>query len=511
MKKIVRHITKFSGDLTDILIDLPSSSPSKQINKEGIWPIFDSDMAYNHIIQGIRESKSTLLLSSFLIADIGLEEALLDARDRGVRIYLLTASETILNKSASDGHAHTAEQKKHHISMLNSFTGNILCRTSEHLHAKFLLIDPVIERKFNPNYTAFISTANFTTKALTENPEIIVEVSNRLGYNTDILGEFYKFFLHGFWNQAKEELLEKGSWDSVKKAPFEEDIPVPHILQTLNCSDEIWKNSLEEKIMTLLEDLKSADQGFVSVYSLEALHRTSKALLEAAKKNDQITLFTRYRAKNYDFFKLVHNTKLSCYFHKSLHAKFIVYRKNGKYRGVVFTANFSKRGLDEGYEIGIDLPYQQAKFLFNVAKIWNTKMEQKYIPVIKNSNLSKYIGRKLRINQNGQLTEVTIQKEIQVTSEKQTDNFQQYIDTKDLVRENQNMTPKIVLRQTEEITAYAPKLAPSAKESSEVTLNQQKYTTYKTKKRRYIIVSSEEEFFRVKEEAEKNNLRIVGN
>ena len=520
MKKTVVQENNFISDLSGVLLGL---SPQQHLEKRkeareeiGIWPIFDSTNAYRRILEAIDSSRQTLLLSSFLISDEKLEASLLRAADRGVRVYLLTASDTILRKTERDEiREHDQEMIKSHIKMLNNFVGRILCRTAEHLHAKFLLIDPVVNNSFNKYCTLFVSTANFTTKALKVNPEIIVEISEQLGYPVQILKDAYAFFLYGFWNEATHELLEKGRWSAVNQSPTRlKEVSLKGCSVTLNKknskSPEI--TSLKRKIDDYIDDLQDADEAVISVYTLDINHEIVKRLLAS---NFSVTVLTRYRNANFPFFEGIKNPRLRCFTHDSIHAKFIVYRKGERYYGIVFTANFSEKGMDEGYEIGIDLPALQAKYLLSIANSWINSMKLEYISHLKNSDIIQRVkSGKISLHSGHADVRVSTKKENRDLVKCKT--FDEYVNyksfSKNISKIPKDDLPNLYLQKSVIMDVYAPALPEKYKtKENPVSLNGKEYTVYTSKRedQRYVRVSSIEEYFLIKKEAEKNKLIVV--
>src|SRR5207245_2433706 len=62
----------------------------------GIWQTEASGGLLAHVVRSLRSAREMACVASFLLADPDIIQALLEASDRGVRVYLLTASEKLL-------------------------------------------------------------------------------------------------------------------------------------------------------------------------------------------------------------------------------------------------------------------------------------------------------------------------------------------------------------------------------------------------------------------------------
>ena len=80
-------------------------------------------------------------MSSFLLADKGVEDALLATAKRGVRVYVLLASEARLGKEESEGEFDKKVLELHK-QMLTRLGGHVLFRSAPHFHAKVVVVDP---------------------------------------------------------------------------------------------------------------------------------------------------------------------------------------------------------------------------------------------------------------------------------------------------------------------------------------------------------------------------------
>ena len=156
------------------------------------------------LLQTARRAKEVLCISSFLINDEELLAVILERGRAGARCYLLTMTEQHLSKSEEDEDAFSQDRIREHKRMLDALAGRVLVRSGGHLHAKFLLADPL-----GKDPTGFFSTANFGSHAMQNN----VELGSTLAPAE--VAPLFRLFLTGFWHEAEHELFGKGLLRSI--------------------------------------------------------------------------------------------------------------------------------------------------------------------------------------------------------------------------------------------------------------------------------------------------------
>ncbi|MEN8217622.1 MAG: phospholipase D-like domain-containing protein [Pseudomonadota bacterium] len=117
------------------------------------------------IITAIDHAQDTVMLMSFLMADEALEDALMNAAKRGVRVYVLLAAENRLEKEPAADAEFDQKVLAQHKTMLDRLAGQVLVRSAPNFHAKLVLID---------TQAGFLLTANLTKEALQRNEELAV-------------------------------------------------------------------------------------------------------------------------------------------------------------------------------------------------------------------------------------------------------------------------------------------------------------------------------------------------
>ncbi len=331
----------------------------KEPKTESILSTYNSNTYHSRMLKEIEKAKHTIMISSFLIADEGLEDMLIRKAEDGVRVYLLTSTDAQLKKLDKEELSEfDQETVTHHISLLKKLAQSTLCRSAQHLHAKFLLVDPVIDGAFNPGCFALVSTANFTTKGMTISPELIVVVDE-----VNKKRALYQLFLKGFWQEAEQELRQ--SWVGISD---KRSIPEPEIPHTSK-----GVNSLKRDLLARMRD---ADSIIMGAYSMDDTHETMGAVLNSSSP---MTVFTRLRMRNHPILsRLMERDNTLIKIHKDIHAKFLITETGKRYRGIVFTANFTSKGLDTGFEVGIPLNQSQTVELLKIVEYWSSVMQYEY-------------------------------------------------------------------------------------------------------------------------------------
>ncbi|MFX0072227.1 MAG: phospholipase D family protein, partial [Candidatus Hermodarchaeota archaeon] len=118
----------------------------------------------------IKKAKEFICISSFLFENnTELCKELYNMSNKGIRIYLLLASQVLLDKIQDDIEDH--ENIKSHIQFLNEAGQGYMFIRSGEVHSKFILIDPKSE-----DSKGILLTANITKRALEINNEIGIEL-----------------------------------------------------------------------------------------------------------------------------------------------------------------------------------------------------------------------------------------------------------------------------------------------------------------------------------------------
>lgn len=301
------------------------------------------------LVAGLNSASDIALISSFLLADDRLAEAILAAANRGVRVYVLTASEQRIGKIIREEDEFEQRMADQHKTLLNSLAGKALLRSAEHIHAKFLVVDPHLENEAR----AWLSTANFN-KAL----ESSVELGVRL--NAQGARALADCFNWAFWCEAERELRE-GRLMAIKPG-----FPASPLRPSDGAIFATLKDgtALREQLLVMIHQAHS--EILVASYGIEANHIVVQALIAAAKRGVRVTVVTRPRPAVADGVLALALAGIAIFGHDKLHAKAVVV--DGQ--AMVMSANLESHGLDSGFEVGVMLPSDQAKDIESTLREW---------------------------------------------------------------------------------------------------------------------------------------------
>jgi phosphatidylserine/phosphatidylglycerophosphate/cardiolipin synthase-like enzyme len=279
-----------------------------------------------------------MCVSSFLIQEGRFTDAMLRAVRRGVRSYILTAREEELKMSPEELGEKKGEAIESHKRLLDAFAGKVLVRTAPHFHAKFALFDPLGEEP-----KGVLATCNLTQGAMAgSNIEIAMTLTE-----AEIRSLFIQF-LQGFWNESHHELIRKdGRLHELTHGGFEGRVPVGEIAHPCTYSGA---NGIRDMAIELITGAKR--ELILGAWSFVADHRVLKEVQAALDRGVKVRILARPTRENtLALSALSTNGATVVGFHKQFHAKFLM-TENG---GLLSSANWTKRGLDEGFEAGMAL------------------------------------------------------------------------------------------------------------------------------------------------------------
>ena len=329
----------------DVIIDA-----SEELNTQGIHRSGKKRKLANLLCGQINEAQEMVVVSSFLMADVTIEESILDAAKRGVRVYLLLAAETRLESEPKEDSEFDNRVFEEHKKMLNRLAGWVLIRSASNLHAKVLLIDPKLNDCFG-----ILLTANLTKEALERNEELAVEL------NTSQVKSIFELLRWVMWEGAEHELLEQGRLQAVK--------PLNKI-EAPDCNNGIfsttaYNQTLREEVIRVI---KSASSNLIiSSFGWEKDHQVLKLLCDRMRDGLTVTLLARVRPAAMPALEMLCEAGALIHGFDWLHAKAIWSDSN---EGLILTANFETHGLDEGFEMGVALHNGQCVVLEERLRDW---------------------------------------------------------------------------------------------------------------------------------------------
>lgn len=310
----------------------PTEAESREVVNDGVWRTGPQGRFRQALVEALDSAAEVALLSSFLLADDQLADAMLRAAKRGIRVYVLTASEQRIGKVVRDDETFEQRMADQHKKLLDSLAGNVLLRSAEHIHAKFLVVDP----QSPSSARAWLSTSNFN-KALEDSVELGVRL------DSEDARALAACFHWAFWCEAEREL--RGPRRLIEIRPNHPAAPAlpsgEAVVATLRDGTR-----LRDRVVALIKDARI--EILVASYGLTADHAAVRALIEAAKRGVRVTLLTRPRRAVAAGVAELASTGVSIVAHDKLHAKALFV--DGQ--ALVMSANLEVQGLDQGFEVG---------------------------------------------------------------------------------------------------------------------------------------------------------------
>jgi cardiolipin synthase len=369
----------------------PTKPDDDALTPQGIHRVGPAGRLHKALVALIDSAREVILIASFLLADQGLADALLRAADRGVRVYVLTASETHLAKLPREDNEFDQRMIKEHKDLLDRLVGRVLLRSADHFHAKFLLVDPATF----PH--GILSTANFN-KALKEGVELGIELAPKA------VQTLAAWFAHAFWSEAKLELGEKGRLADVRPPPA---LPIlPTDLTTIVPTTKSH-NHLKSAVLHLIRSARR--RLVVASYGLDADHESIQALLERARAGVEIIILTRPRLNVLPAISALAIAGARVLAHDKLHAKAI----HSDAGALIMTANLEKLGLDTGLEIGVLLGPGPAAALGTILDAWIAASPWRFA---ENARPSDHLGEIWLADRSTRDPRATIVEKVEVTA-----------------------------------------------------------------------------------------------
>lgn len=336
------------------------------------------------LVHLINQAQENVLICSFLLAHQAIEDAIFQAAERGVRVYLMLASENRLEKSSDDEFSQKCEQQ--HIAMLKRLAGKVFIRSAPHYHAKAVLVDALNAKH---HAKGVLLTANITFEALARNEELAVVLP------LQAIEELVSFFRWGFFADAEHQMLDNHKFESVHKKAIE--YPKNHQIMCFTSKQE---NSILEKALHFIQQAKQ--EIMVSSFGFDENHLLIEKLCEKAKQGISVKILTRIRPTNMNALIKLAQAGAKIYGFQWLHAK-ALYIDNKQ--AMVMSANLQKHGLDEGFEIGIQLHHQA---ILELKACLDYFISQANYELRLDLPLGHYLGE-MKYWENQQFTDLTIQ------------------------------------------------------------------------------------------------------
>jgi cardiolipin synthase len=311
------------------------------------------------VVSLLGQAIEKVVVSSFLLADQIVEDAILAAAKRGVRVYVLLASEARLEREEGEGEFDKRVLEQHK-AMLRRLGGYVLFRSAPHFHAKVVVVDP------DTFPAGILLTANLTSEALERNEELAVTLSS-----SEVV-EVTEYLKWAMWESAEHELLDPE--DRFKATRPLGKIPHP-IGSSAIVATTAKANSIRDELLRLIDGAQS--RIIVSSFGWDADHEVVRRLCARARDGLEITVLARLRPSSMAALLALAEAGASVVAYRWLHAK-AIWTDSGQ--ALVMSANLQRDGLDGGFELGVKLDGDRACELAERLAAWQASAPWRLMP-----------------------------------------------------------------------------------------------------------------------------------
>lgn len=330
---------------------VPTGAPSAVRNECG-RDVLESGrerVAANGVISLLQQATAKVVVSSFLLADKGIEDALLAAAKRGVRVYVLLASEARLGREETEGE-FDKKVFEQHMTMLGRLGGHVLFRSASHFHAKVVIVDP------ETRPAGMLLTANLTSEALERNEELALTLTR------DEVAEVVAHVKWAMWEAAEHELVDpKDRFKAVRPlGKVSHPAPTVSVVATTSAA-----HTIRDEALRLLASASS--QIVVSSFGWDKDHEVVRRLCDRARAGVDVTVLARVRPSSMSALLALAEAGAKVVGFKWLHAKAIWVDTQ---QALVMSANLQADGLDHGFELGVRLAGSRAGEVFERLTRW---------------------------------------------------------------------------------------------------------------------------------------------
>ena len=283
-------------------------------------------------------TKDTAVISSFLLSRETLVDAAEAAHASGARTYWLTCEARLMQMFDESASKERVKQDAELYEELGLLADSAIMRIGS-FHAKFILIDPR-----RPTRRGWLTSANLVSAAWNDNVEFLIPLSES---EVDLL---YQVTRYVFWHEATKEVLPEGKLMSIP-SPVQFPLPPPdaNLLWTVGHKAHTLRQAAAEIVEGARRSLTLAG------YTWQQNHPLLTKVAKKAQEGVAVRIFVRETTDLTRSPRKVLSTLLEAgakvYSVPGLHAKFLLNEQDG----LMGTANFAAKGLDEGFEVGLRL------------------------------------------------------------------------------------------------------------------------------------------------------------
>ena len=356
-KQKIETISQIGRSLGTAWVPRPRYT-GKRISVDGDIMVADSSLALeNALARLIDDAEEMVVLCSFLFASDRLMLALENASFRGVRVYMMLASEARLAQERGED-AFSRRCREDHEEMLRRLGPRVMIRSAAHYHAKTLLIDPN-----GPNAQGLLLTANLTNEALKRNEELGVRMTP--GEVSSVFAELR----YAIWERADHQMIGS-DFRAVEQL---ETVEPPSASIALATSPPHC--SIRDTALELIE--KAEQRIIVSSFGWALDHPIVLALIARAKTGLKVMVLARIRKAAMPALAALAKAGAAVYGFRWLHAKAIWTDSDC---AMIMSANLENHGMDDGFELGIRLEGSRAESLRRILEEWAGTAEARLDP-----------------------------------------------------------------------------------------------------------------------------------
>lgn len=304
----------------------------------------------NVVIWLLLQAREKVVMSSFLLADKVVEDAIYQAAARGVRVYVLLASEARLGREEGEGEFDKRVIEEHK-AMLTRLGGHALFRSAPHFHAKVVVIDP------ETRPAGMLLTANLTTEALERNEEFAVMLT--AAETVEVTG----YLKWAMWESAEHELIDpKDRFKAIK--------PLGKVLHPETgvavVATTTATNTIRAEALRLINGARS--RIVVSSFGWDEDHKIVQRLCDRAREGLNVAVLARVRPSSMQALLALAQAGATVLGFRWLHAK-AIWTDSGQ--ALIMSANLQRDGLDRGFELGVRLPDERAREVLERLEGWS--------------------------------------------------------------------------------------------------------------------------------------------
>lgn len=411
-------------------------------------------VAANAVLSLMQQAVEKVIVSSFLLADKAIEDALLATAKRGIRVYVLLASEARLGKEDGEGEFDRKVLALHK-EMLTRLGGHVLFRSAPHFHAKFVLVDP------ETRPAGMLLTANLTSEALERNEELAIVLTKQEVVDATANAKW------AMWEAAEHELVDpKDRFKAVKPLG-----KVPHPAASLALIATTSKiHTIRDEALRLIDSAQS--HIIVSSFGWDAEHEVVRRLVARAREGINVTVCARVRPSSMPALLALAEAGAQVVGFKWLHAKAIW---TDSQHAMVMSANLQPDGLDHGFEMGVRLSGSRAAEVFARLTRWTEGAEWRLAAAPALGDVSG----KLMLWQGGKLVDDEVQPSAHINLGTVTASSAHELWAQRPATPKTGNLPRLVHELRCTWTVAAPRLAAKAKEVRRSVEGEEQSQSYK--------------------------------